>query len=444
MTRRRAVAIGLAVGAALTAAACQPIRTPLVRGLRSPSVVMVQLDGARGLPDAWLLHPAGGMRPGPIPAPTDLPPSGPGWSYLSFDTDGNYSQELVAIGTSPDGVQLHAAQVSPPTGGVVTRAQVAVPGADPGTRRYAALDVNHDRVIDLVAVDVAAGSVTLHAADGATGFATPLFSITVALTGGPDWRPAPFDADGDCRSDLGLVRRDAADATELVVLSGATLLTAASAPVHLAVDLDEDVDVVSIDDDWTGRPALLFIDRQAPEGTAAAMTSTTDGATVSARWVLRDHPSPRSSWAFAAANFAPSGGPVESIPSPDPGRLVNVGGSMVHPCVAADVAAMYAHAARDGISLSGSGYRSFDEQVAARRKACRGDIWRVPTESCSPPTAPPGLSMHQRGMAIDLRANGASIRSRSSPAFRWLAANAWRYGFRNYPPEPWHWSTNGE
>ena len=51
--------------------------------------------------------------------------------------------------------------------------------------------------------------------------------------------------------------------------------------------------------------------------------------------------------------------------------------------------------------------------------------------------------MHERGLAVDLTVGGRAITSRSSPAFRWLAANAARYGFFNLPSEPWHWSVNG-
>ena len=66
-----------------------------------------------------------------------------------------------------------------------------------------------------------------------------------------------------------------------------------------------------------------------------------------------------------------------------------------------------------------------------------------PPSSCSPPTARPGTSLHEQGLAIDFTNNGRLITSRSDPAFQWLAANAGGYGFRNLPSEPWHWSTTG-
>ena len=32
----------------------------------------------------------------------------------------------------------------------------------------------------------------------------------------------------------------------------------------------------------------------------------------------------------------------------------------------------------------------------------------------------------------------------AAPAYRWLVANADRFGFVNYPFEPWHWEWTGE
>ncbi|MFP5327204.1 MAG: M15 family metallopeptidase, partial [Acidimicrobiia bacterium] len=100
----------------------------------------------------------------------------------------------------------------------------------------------------------------------------------------------------------------------------------------------------------------------------------------------------------------------------------------------------------DGLSLSGGGYRSSEQQVAARRANCGTsdyDIYEKPASQCSPPTARPGQSMHEQGLAIDFTNNGRLIRSSSDPAFGWLARNASRFGLYNLPAEPWHWSTNG-
>lgn len=103
-------------------------------------------------------------------------------------------------------------------------------------------------------------------------------------------------------------------------------------------------------------------------------------------------------------------------------------------------------AAADGISLGGGGYRSSESQIALRRAHCGTSdyaIYQMSASQCSPPTARPGQSMHEQGLAIDFTYQGRVISSRSSPAFQWLAANAASYGFHNLPSEPWHWSTTG-
>ena len=104
-------------------------------------------------------------------------------------------------------------------------------------------------------------------------------------------------------------------------------------------------------------------------------------------------------------------------------------------------------AASSGVNLCGGGYRSSAEQIATRRANCGTSyyaIYQMPSSQCSPPTAPPGTSMHERGQAVDFNCNGGGvIGSRSGPCWNWLAGNASSYGFYNLPSEPWHWSTSG-
>jgi LAS superfamily LD-carboxypeptidase LdcB len=124
------------------------------------------------------------------------------------------------------------------------------------------------------------------------------------------------------------------------------------------------------------------------------------------------------------------------------GRIVSVRGIHVDASLAGSLEAMMAAAATDGIALGGSGWRDQNEQIQRRRENCGTSdyaIWDMPAEQCSPVTARPGRSLHERGLAIDFTANRFVI-SRSSAAFKWLAANAANYGFYNLPSEPWHWS----
>lgn len=126
--------------------------------------------------------------------------------------------------------------------------------------------------------------------------------------------------------------------------------------------------------------------------------------------------------------------------------LVDVRGFRVHADIAPALEGLLAEAERDGIVLGGWGHRTTQQQISLRRQHCGGDagVYDAPPSACSPPTAKPGTSMHELGLAIDFTHNGASIGSRSSPAFRWLAEHAPSYGFHNLPSEPWHWSVNGD
>ena len=105
--------------------------------------------------------------------------------------------------------------------------------------------------------------------------------------------------------------------------------------------------------------------------------------------------------------------------------------------------ALFEKAFHEGVNLAGWGYRPIQRQIELRATNCGGseyDIWHRPVFECSPPTARPGFSKHEHGRAIDFTYNGASIVSHDNPGFRWLAANAPRFGFVNLPSEPWHWS----
>jgi hypothetical protein len=138
-----------------------------------------------------------------------------------------------------------------------------------------------------------------------------------------------------------------------------------------------------------------------------------------------------------------SSGPLPQIPSVS---VVNVGGFMVNTVIAQQFGAMLMFFAATGLKLGGGAYRSPAGQIQTRMNNCGTtyyDIYEKPASQCSPPTARPGTSMHELGMAIDFTCNGSLINSRSDPCFIWLVANAATFGLYNLPSEPWHWSTNG-
>ena len=132
-----------------------------------------------------------------------------------------------------------------------------------------------------------------------------------------------------------------------------------------------------------------------------------------------------------------------AVSVPSGGGLATVGGITVAASIAGQLEGLLNAASADGISLSGSGYRDSSSQVALRQANGCPDIYDSPASSCRVPTARPGSSMHEQGLAIDFSYQGRLINSRSNPGFVWLSNNAGGFGFYNLPAEPWHWSTNG-
>jgi D-alanyl-D-alanine carboxypeptidase len=92
-----------------------------------------------------------------------------------------------------------------------------------------------------------------------------------------------------------------------------------------------------------------------------------------------------------------------------------------------------------------SAYRSpvYDAARCVRDGNCDG----IRRARCSP---------HRTGLALDLYVGQAPgygpdstadpnrLHMSRTPTYRWLVANAHRFGFVNYPFEPWHWEWTGE
>ncbi|MFC3067808.1 D-alanyl-D-alanine carboxypeptidase family protein [Phenylobacterium soli] len=109
----------------------------------------------------------------------------------------------------------------------------------------------------------------------------------------------------------------------------------------------------------------------------------------------------------------------------------------------ADARADGAVAGADDFKLI-SGYRGPEEEAA---RCADGGCNTVSKASCS---------AHRTGLAADIflgRAAGSDPVSTdeanrkaivATPAYRWLVTHADRYGFLNYPFEPWHWEWTGE
>jgi LAS superfamily LD-carboxypeptidase LdcB len=153
--------------------------------------------------------------------------------------------------------------------------------------------------------------------------------------------------------------------------------------------------------------------------------------------------------ALAAARAQPE--PSASTVTPAPGGLATVtcpgGGSItVAGAISSDLQSLLDAAYADGVVLCGGGYRDPQEQIELRKAHCGTSqyaIYEMPSSQCSPPTARPGSSMHEQGLAVDFTCNGDGTVSSGSTCFVWLSDHAASYGLYNLPSEPWHWSTNG-
>ena len=110
------------------------------------------------------------------------------------------------------------------------------------------------------------------------------------------------------------------------------------------------------------------------------------------------------------------------------GNLVDLGGGKkVDASIAGNVQAMIQAARRDGVDLKiNSAHRSRQQQEVLYQKYLNG------TGNLA---ARPGTSNHESGLAIDF--------SNTRGAHAWLARNAGRFGLKNLPGEPWHYSTTG-
>ncbi len=140
------------------------------------------------------------------------------------------------------------------------------------------------------------------------------------------------------------------------------------------------------------------------------------------------------------ASLGPATGSLSTVSCPGGGSIT------VDSSLAASLQSMLDAAAADGNSMCGGGYRDPAAQIALRRANCGSSdyaIYEAPSSACSPPTARPGTSNHEQGLAIDFTCNGGGAIGRSSPCFSWLQNNASSYGLYNLPSEPWHWSNDG-
>ena len=161
----------------------------------------------------------------------------------------------------------------------------------------------------------------------------------------------------------------------------------------------------------------------------------------------------------ASSSSLPSDGSAQNPERPGGGRILDKRDPPVAHLVARDGIKMHFGAAvsldkmsRAYVAETGdaaglravSGYRSSARQAELFADA----VARYGSpEAARKWVAPPGSSAHQSGRAVDLDMglpNGSSqvAAQRLTARWRWLAANAARFGFFPYPAEPWHWEWN--
>jgi len=148
----------------------------------------------------------------------------------------------------------------------------------------------------------------------------------------------------------------------------------------------------------------------------------------------------------------PGGGRIEDKSPPAEDDIVVVDGYEravpLHRLAAEAWAALTAAARADGhaapLLLPVSGYRTAQEQEW---------LWQGALAKYGDPdvaslwVARPGTSAHQSGRAIDFHLGDPieseyADRMRDTAPYRWLVANAARFGFYPYDIEPWHWEYN--
>ena len=92
-----------------------------------------------------------------------------------------------------------------------------------------------------------------------------------------------------------------------------------------------------------------------------------------------------------------------------------------------------------------SGFR--DPEADAARCAAQGNCDGVRRAACSPHRTGTAIDIHVghvAGMGVDSTDPMSRRHMAQGPAYRWLVANASRFGFTPYVFEPWHWEWTGD
>jgi probable HAF family extracellular repeat protein len=259
---------------------------------------------------------------------------------------------------------------------------------------------------------------------------------------------APRPVDINDRGDLVGLYRDAKGTPQGFLLSGGryTTISAPGAPTTVPFGINDGGQIVGYTtDDRDGTGANGFLLANGADGPFTAINFP--GAPRSVALGINDGGQIVGLHGNAAvAPGSPGTGGGQPPGTSSDVDTVTVRGITVSVAIADKVDGLLSAAEADGLALTGRGYRDAARQIVLRRAHCGNShyaVYEKPASECSPPTARPGTSMHERGLAIDFSCDGELIRSRSGPCYRWLAAHAASYGLYNLPSEAWHWSVDG-
>jgi len=167
--------------------------------------------------------------------------------------------------------------------------------------------------------------------------------------------------------------------------------------------------------------------------------STTDPASI---WVVvnKQHP-------LQPKDYVPADLTIPNVPLRVPGNE----SMQLRKTTATAIETMFAAAKQDGLDLMvSSGYRSYAYQVGLYG----GYVSSMGQAAADTQSARPGYSEHQTGLALDIEPSSRKCELEQcfgdTPEGKWLAANAYKYGFilrytptdvktTGYESEPWHY-----
>ena len=365
-----------------------------------------------------------------------------------------------------------------------TVSALAADAASAAAARAAAAEaleaVEADVAAQTTEVERAAGGAPRLAGAPAEVVETPSTAAFVLWDAPPSLRPAAVGPDDAADAELDEAARHASEVARAAARREAEA-EAAGAALTEATDAEVDF-VASVEDRVAERLAeaetLAASDPDAAEAVReeeAAIADSVDAVVTAMeeREAAEDEPEASDADGDEPESDEPAPAPPDPAPAPSappapappppppplPDPTGSASGALAGPwcpdgrrivvdsSIGTSVQALLNDAHSAGVDLCAkSGFRSYAEQVELRRAHCGTSdhaVYQAPPSSCSPPTARPGTSNHEGGLAIDFSCSDGQPMTHASPCFQWLAANAAAYGLHNLPSEPWHWSTTG-